>query len=224
MASKYVINSRLSDAKIRQLFRCFCQEQAAVETASAGKVDRSTADRLFAAVRRRLSEITASCSPYPSQRVELNPEYFSGGGGATRTACMAFGLVAREGSVYFQTVSNCTFQQLCQVVEERVGARTTARVEGMMTYECIADRGFGERQFFRCDANDECQRAMINEFCDITRKRHWRCSGIPDDAFELHARECEFRFNNQNLDIYAWLLEELRSRPLVLSSGNGPDG
>ncbi|HCA57761.1 MAG TPA: IS1595 family transposase, partial [Blastocatellia bacterium] len=38
--------------------------------------------------------------------------------------------------------------------------------------------------------------------------------GLRNDKFLLHLKECEFRFNHRNHDLYKTLLSMLRTHPL----------
>jgi transposase len=39
--------------------------------------------------------------------------------------------------------------------------------------------------------------------------------GWQKDTFYLHLKECEFRFNHRNKDMYQVLLKEFRKHPLI---------
>ena len=45
---------------------------------------------------------------------------------------------------------------------------------------------------------------------EVSKKFH----GIPKSTFNLHLKECEFRFNHRDLNIYILLLEEFRKTPI----------
>jgi hypothetical protein len=54
----------------------------------------------------------------------------------------------------------------------------------------------------------------IESFLFFTRKRLMKFHGIPESTFYLHLKECEFRFNYRNKDIYPILLKIIRNNPL----------
>ena len=54
----------------------------------------------------------------------------------------------------------------------------------------------------------------IESFWSFAKRRLEKFHGIPKKSFNLHLKECEFRFNNRNKNIYQILLKELRKSPL----------
>jgi hypothetical protein len=54
----------------------------------------------------------------------------------------------------------------------------------------------------------------IESFLSFAKKRLMKFHGIPESTFYLHLKECEFRFNYRNEDIYPVLLKIIRNSPL----------
>jgi transposase-like protein len=54
----------------------------------------------------------------------------------------------------------------------------------------------------------------IDSFWLYAKRRLMKFHGIAESTFYLHLKECEFRFNNRNQDIYLLLLKTLREKPL----------
>ena len=57
----------------------------------------------------------------------------------------------------------------------------------------------------------------IENFWGLAKTRLSRFRGISKNTFYLHLKECEFRFNYRQKDIYKFLLREFRNQPLNLS-------
>ncbi len=54
----------------------------------------------------------------------------------------------------------------------------------------------------------------IESFWSFAKSRLLKFNGIPKSTFYLHLKECEFRFNHRNENIYMFLLKMFRENPL----------
>ena len=54
----------------------------------------------------------------------------------------------------------------------------------------------------------------IEGFWGFSKSRLTRFKGLPKSTFYLHLKECEFRFNNKDENIYLLLLNIIRNLPL----------
>jgi len=68
----------------------------------------------------------------------------------------------------------------------------------------------GNNQF----ANGKAHINGIEGFWGFAKSRLSKFRGMSRKTFYLHLKECEFRFNNRNQDIYKLLLKMFRENPL----------
>ena len=138
-------------------------------------------------------------------------------GRGARGKQIVFGLIKRGGKVYTQVVSNCSAQELYPIIK----ARATIYTDGYRTYDGLVNFGYrrhhrvkhGENEF----ANGHAHINGIENFWGLAKTRLSRFRGISKNTFYLHLKECEFRFNYRQKDIYKFLLREFRNQPLNLS-------
>jgi len=57
----------------------------------------------------------------------------------------------------------------------------------------------------------------IESFWGYAKTRLVKFKGMDKKMFNLHLKECEFRFNNRGKDMYQILLKIFRNKPLKLS-------
>ncbi|MDR2912240.1 MAG: IS1595 family transposase, partial [Alistipes sp.] len=57
----------------------------------------------------------------------------------------------------------------------------------------------------------------IENFWGLCKVRLAKFRGVHKHTFVLHIKECEFRYNNRNKNIYISLLRNFRINPLKLS-------
>jgi transposase-like protein len=63
-------------------------------------------------------------------------------------------------------------------------------------------------------ARGKCHVNGIEFFWSYCKRRLAKFNGLTDDNFVINLKECEFRFNNRKLNLYAILLKMLREFPL----------
>ena len=54
----------------------------------------------------------------------------------------------------------------------------------------------------------------VSNLFGLLRKGVWRSSCLSDETFHIHLKECEFRWNNKDSNLYKILLKLLRDSPL----------
>ena len=219
MENKYLKRSHISEAKFRQVVRLFCEDVTATQIASLTGLNRNTANRLLAHIR---SVIAASCeaaSPL-SGEVELDESYFGPRrvrgkrGRAAGSKIVVFGILKRHGKVYTQIVPNASRATLKQIVQAKVEPNSTVYSDGWRSYDGLVDWGY-KRHYRVNHGTNEFARGNshingIENFWGIAKVRLTKLRGLRKDHFNLHLKECEFRYNMRHEDMYHELLTLLR--------------
>lgn len=219
MENKYLKRSHISEAKFRQVVRLFCEDMTATQVASLTRLNRNSVNRLLTHVR---SVIAASCeaaSPL-SGEVELDESYFGPrrvrgqrGRGAGKKV-IVFGLLKRHGKVYTQIVPNASRETLRQIVQMKVEADSTIYSDGWRSYDGLVDWGYKRHYRVNHSANEFARGNShingIENFWGIAKVRLSKLRGLRKDHFNLHLKECEFRYNMRHEDMYHELLKLLR--------------
>jgi len=178
---------------------------------------------IFLKIRRRLAEECEVQSPY-SGVVEVDESYFGpkrvrgkkgrGAGGKT----IVFGIFQRGENVYTQIVPNCRKATLQKVIRGRVSLETVVHSDGWSGYDGLVDVGYKKHFRVKHRENQFADRSNhingIVAFWSSAKRRLSKFNGLHHHPFHLHLKECEFRFNHRNKDLYAVLLELLRENPL----------
>jgi len=74
-ANKYAQRSRISEAKFRQLIRCFCLDLDAIQTSGLTGLNRNTVNRYLRRLRQRIAEICEQ-ERWLGGEVEVDESYF----------------------------------------------------------------------------------------------------------------------------------------------------
>ncbi len=112
MRNRYSRRSRISEAKIRKIVRCFAADLMALQTAELTGVNRNTINRIYLGLRERIF-ITCEAQRPMLGVVEVDESFFGarrvkgrrGRGAYGKTA--VFGIFECEGKVYTEIVPDC---------------------------------------------------------------------------------------------------------------------
>ena len=219
MRNKYCKFSKISEAKTRELIKCFAADLTAVQAVKLSGLNRNTVNRFYNALRERLEVICEEQRPMFGI-IEVDESYFGarrvkgkrGRGASGKTP--VFGIYERNGNVYTEIVPNCKKSTLQGIIRGKVAAESIINSDGWAGYNGLVDIGYGH---FRVDhGKDEfvCGRNHVNGiegFWGLAKVRLAKFKGLPKQTFHLHLKETEWRFNNRTSNIYKILL---RNNPI----------
>ena len=204
--NKYYQCSKLSEAIFRRLIRCFALDLTATETALLVGISLRSVNSIFLRIRQRMAEECERQSPFQGE-VEVDESYFGphrvrgkrgrGAGGKT----IVFGILKRQAQVFTEIVPNCRKATLQAVIRGHVSPESVIHSDGWRGYDGLVDVGY-EKHF------------RVNHGANEFARGHRHINGIPASTFYLHLKECEYRFNYRDKDLYQVLLNLLRSHPL----------
>ena len=213
---KVRIRTRISRAKFRQILRLFAVDLTAVQIAELVHLNRNTVNRYLTLIRQQIGSYCESESPF-SGDIELDESYFGakrvrgkrGRGAFGKT--IVFGIYKRNGKVYTEIVPNCSRKTLYAIIKGKVDAASTIHTDGFRTYDGIVDLGY-QKHYRVQHGKDEFAVGTnhingIEGFWGLAKVRLVKFRGMSKNTFYLHLKECEFRFNYRNQDLYKVLLK-----------------
>jgi transposase len=223
ITNKYIKRSRISEAKFREFIRYFSLDLDAHKIAVLTSLNRNTVNRYLLLIRRRIAEFCEQSSPFHGE-IEVDESYFGarrirgkrGRGAYGKTP--VFGILQRGGQVYTEIVPDCARKTLQAIIRGRVVPDSVIHSDSWRGYGGLVDLGYkkhyrihhGKDQF----ANGKRHINGIESFWSYSKRRLMKFHGIPRSTFYLHLKECEFRFNHRNQNIYQMALKLLRNNPL----------
>ena len=223
MNNKYSYRSRISEAKIRQIVKLFAVDLDASQIAEIAGINRNTSNRYLAAIRERIARHCEAESPVNGE-VEVDESYFGARrvkgirGRGARGKTIVFGLFRRNGRVYTEIVPDCSKATLQGIIRGRVELESVIHSDGWRGYDGLVDLGY--QKHFRVEhgtnefANKHSHINGIESFWAFAKTRLVRFRGLHRHTFYFHLKECEFRFNHRQEDIYKLVLKMLRDFPL----------
>ena len=223
MKNKYANRSKISASKIRQLLKHFALDLDAQRIAVLCNLNRNTVNRYLNMIRIKIAEFCEQNSPFRGE-IEVDESYFGarrqkgkrGRGAYGKTP--VFGILQRGGKVYTEIVPNCAKATLQAIIRGKVSPESIIHSDQWRGYNGLVDIGY-EKHYRVKHSNDEFvnNKSHINgieSFWSYSKRRLQKFHGVPQNTFYLHLKECEFRFNHRNENIYAILLKMIRQNAL----------
>jgi transposase-like protein len=99
-----------------------------------------------------------------------------------------FGVLKRGRQVFLTVVSSCSKAELMPIIKGQVLESSTIYTDGWRAYDGLILNGCDHYRVFH--SHDEFARGK----CHI--------NGIHSSKFILHLKECEFRYNNSDKDLF----------------------
>jgi len=222
--NRYYRCSKITERKFLRVLRHFALDVTASRTAQLTGLQRKSVNVIFLKIRERISEECERASPFSSCEVEVDESYFGarrvrgkrGRGASGKT--IVFGIFKRNGCVYTEIVPDCKKATLQAIIRGRVAAEAVIHSDGWRGYDGLVDVGYskhfrvnhGSNEFVRGNSHVN----GIEGFWSFAKRRLQKFNGVSSETFNLHLKECEYRFNNRNKNLYRELLKLLRKNPL----------
>ena len=221
--NKYYRSAKISEAKFRQILRCFDEDLTASSTARLTGVSVRSVNSIFLKLRRRMAEL-CDAEPLLTGTVEVDESYFGpqrikgkrgrGAGGKT----IVFGILKRGDRVWTQIVPDAKKRTLQRVIRGKVSLDSVIHTDGWVGYDGLVDVGYAKHFRVRHRENEFAHRSNhingIESFWSFAKHRLAQFKGVPRHTFYLHLKETEFRFNHRHQNLYKLLLRILREDPL----------
>jgi len=225
--NKYVNRSRISEKKFRELLKYFSVDLNATQIAELTLLSRQTINTYLTAIRLRIVNYCQQEFTLLAGQIEVDESYFGARrvkgkrGRGARGKTIVFGLLKREGKVYTEIVPDCSASTLQRIIQGKADINSVIHSDGWRGYNGLVDFGYkkhfrvhhGKNEFVRGNSHIN----GIESFWGYAKIRLVKFKGMNKSMFNLHLKECEFRFNNRDQDLYKILLDMFRNKPLNLS-------
>jgi len=199
----------------------FCEDLTATKASKLLDLNRKTVDRYYTLFRTKIMRYSSiEIGENGPGEFELDESYFGakrvrgkrGRGAAGKTP--VFGLLKRDGKVFVSIVKNCSKDQLMPIIKGKILEGSTIYTDGWKAYDGLILNGYDHYRIFH--SNNEFARGKnhvngIEAFWSFAKRRLAKFNGIASHKFNLYLKECEFRFNFRNVELFDIMLRVLDS-------------
>lgn len=221
--NRYIKNAHISERRFKEILRCFCLDLTAKQTSKMTNLNRNTINRYFNKFRERIVKLCQINSPFQGE-IEVDESYFGARrvkgkrGRGAKGKTIVFGLLKREGKVYTEIVPDAQKATLQAIIRGKVLVKSIIYSDKWRGYDGLVDVGYDKH--FRVNhsdnefANGKKHINGIESFWSYAKIRLYKFRGLSKEKFNLHLKECEFRFNNRHNDLFEILIKNFRKEPL----------
>ncbi len=139
-----------------------------------------------------------------------------------------FGIFERNGQVYTEIVPDCRKKTLHNIILGRVGLESVIHSDSWRGYDGLVDVGFDKHLRVRHGQNEFARSGGVHingieSFWSFTKRRLTKFNGIAPHMFELHLKECEWRWNRDVKDLEGELFKLFKTLRVSNSLNNSDD-
>ena len=111
--------------------------------------------------------------------------------------------------------------EIVPIIEAKADKEATIYTDGFKTYGGLADFGYKKHYRIKHGENEFAKGHNhingIENFWGLCKVQLGKFRGIHKHKFYLHLKECEFRYNFREKNMYLYLFEVIKNNPLRLS-------
>lgn len=194
MKNKYVVRSRISEAKFRQIIKYFSLDLQANQIAELTGLSRNSINNYIKAIRVVIANQTDTNHYY--QKLHSDQ--------------LLFGITKHDNLIQIDYIPF----QLHKTILNHVTGKSTLNISDISSIHCHSILDFTHKKYYNLISKDKVIDTSF--FWGYIKMRLMRFRGVSSDSIYLHLKECEFRYNNRDNDLYKLMLQLFRKAPLQL--------
>ena len=201
-------NKRLSTFKIKIVISTFCADINATKAALLTGINRNTINKYYKEFRLAIYAHQMNEFEKIKGEAEVDESYFGArrkrgfrgklkrGRGTLKQP--VFGVLKRNGRVYTEIIPNCKKSTLQTIIQGQIDTDTTIYSDKWRGYDGLVSVGY-DRHFRVNHGDNEFSKGSgihingIENFWSFTKRRLSKFNGVKKN-FELHLKECEWRY------------------------------
>lgn len=208
--NKYVKRAKITEIQFRKMIRYFVADMSATQIAEKISLNRNTVNRYLNELRERMAEFGERFAPFKSELIVDNQN--NSRHAFSDKLVDNIGFLKRRGKVYSNMLTNVVPNKLYKFIKDKTSSNDVIihAVDIKESYGMVAIGYDNNTQ----NITDQSYVDDLNKYWDFVKKRIAKFQGIAKHKMYVHMKECEFRFNFRNDDLYDVILKMLATKPL----------
>ena len=228
MKNRYLKGAHISERKVRELLKLFCDDLTATQIANITGISRITINAYLKLIRSHISLHCDERLPMTDRSIINSPSLAHLMPADTPADLMTndivfkkplYGLRTNKENIHAQKIVLPDQQQIHDWLKS-AGTKNqeTAQKFGITGFEAIID--FNNLKLYRVNNGLPRLNSLkgpvddIELFWSMLKARLVKFRGLNGNTLYLHVKETEFRFNHRNEDIFNLLVSVFQNRPL----------
>ena len=231
---KLIKYSKLSNYQIKKIMKCFCVDIDATKTGKILNFNRNTTTDYFKLFREAvyLNQVLIMNKFYGD--IELDESYFGAkrirgyhgklkrGRGTLKQP--VFGIFERKlengkKRVYTEIIPDCKKKTLQAIIRHKIDIKSVIHTDGWRGYNGLVDVGYNKHFRVNHGKNEFALKGEkgatitvngIESFWSFTKRRLAKFNGTKKN-FELHLKECEWRWDKNETELFDELQQIFKS-------------
>lgn len=209
--------AKISKRVVHKILECFCLDIDATRTAKLVKVNRKTVNRIFMYCRhaifwsrttRRAQQVGGDIEVDESYHGAKRKRGFHGklkrGRGTNKQP--VFGIFERGGEVFTEIVPDCKKKTLQDLILGRISRESVVYSDGWRGYNGLVDVGYDKHLRVNHSKNEFSKGGSVHingieSFWSFTKRRLRKFNGLSKHTFDLHLKECEWRWKKDEVQL-----------------------
>ncbi len=232
MKNKFLKGAHLSERKFKEILKLFSEDLTATQIANISGVSRVTINSYLKKIRMQIvkyceslqSDIQVGASSWGHRTPSLHqPQDIAV---AVKTDVdrivkpVIFGIYKNDNKVFTEILPDVSRSMIQAIARGRSVLETVGSTERIRRFSGVVDLS-QYRLYHLGQAHHEAENKTalddVDGFWGLTKHRLAKFKGLNRNTAYLHLKECEFRYNYRHEELYAVLLNLLKTYPLNLS-------
>ncbi|MBO9152647.1 IS1595 family transposase [Chitinophaga sp. GCM10012297] len=233
MKNKFLKGAHLSERKFKEILKLFSEDLTATQIANISGVSRVTINSYLKKIRLQIVKYCESLQPETasgaaSWQHRANSHHQ---GHDTAVAVktdveriikpVIFGIFKQDNKVFTEILPDVSRSMIQAIARGRSVLETVGSAERIRRFSGVVDLG-QYRLYHLGNHHHEVEAGKttlddVDGFWGLTKHRLAKFKGLNRNTAYLHLKECEFRYNYRHEELYAVLLNLLKTFPLNLS-------
>jgi transposase len=229
MKNKFLKGAHLSERKFKEILKLFSEDLTATQIAEVSEVSRVTINSYLKRIRTQIVNYCDSMQPIPAPTgaswvAPASNAILSSTaevGVTTETDRIVkpviFGIYRQNGKLYTHILPDVNRTMIQAISRGRSVLESAEVTERIRKYAGVVDLGQYRLYNLASQLSTESSIQLAEEvsnFWTLTRNRLAKFKGLNRNTIYLHLKECEFRYNHRNEDLYVQLVNLLKANPL----------
>jgi len=205
-----------------KIVECFCLDLTATQTSKLLSINRNTINKYFNRFRLSIYKHQLQELKMFVGNVEVDESYFGasrvkgrmGKRGRGTLKQPVFGIFERNGRVYTEIIPNCERKTLRKIMNKRIDPTSIIISDSWRGYDGLVDVGYNKHFRIKHKDNQFSHHGVhingIESFWSYTKRRLSKFNGTKKN-FNLHLKECEWRWSKPHHQLQSELLNLLKS-------------
>lgn len=225
MKNRYLKGAHISERKVKELLKLFCEDLTATQIANITAISRITVNAYLKLLRTQIAQYCDEQNPTLVQnRSAFYLDFYNNNLEASDVHPSVpkkplYGIYKVDAKIHTDELSALQNSWMHDWLKRKVTVdENNIHQNRLALYAAIADFNSVKiyRTQFQPGPNGKLRIPMdeYDVFWGMLKSRLIKFRGLNRNTLLLHVKETEFRYNNRNSDLYDVLLAILHSRPL----------